>query len=154
MEIQAACRARLLEMGVIVGEGYQKAINAGVMTPNEAREREGLQPMDGGEVLLVNSTMVPISQAGQRTQTTSPPASLVMSHAPAELDEIVKTLGAATGETFVRVEESMRKHSETMENVADSLRDLATDLRLPRKRSLSVTRDESGRVSTIQDSEE
>ena len=45
--------------------GYQSAINAGVITPNEAREEEGRAPLDGGDELLVNGTMVPVGQAGR-----------------------------------------------------------------------------------------
>jgi HK97 family phage portal protein len=44
-------------------ESYNKAINAGLMTPNEAREKESLPPLPGGEELYVNSTMIPISRA-------------------------------------------------------------------------------------------
>lgn len=35
-----------------------KAINSGQLTPNEARAEEGRSPMDGGDQLLVNSTLV------------------------------------------------------------------------------------------------
>ena len=35
-----------------------KAINSGQLTPNEARAEEGRGPMDGGDQLLVNSTLV------------------------------------------------------------------------------------------------
>lgn len=45
-------------------DGYQKGINAGVLMPNEARRWEGLPPAPGGDQLLVNGTMVPVSQAG------------------------------------------------------------------------------------------
>jgi HK97 family phage portal protein len=49
-------------------DAYQKAINAGVMTPNEARAQEGWDPAAGGDQLLVNGTMVPIDKAGQQSQ--------------------------------------------------------------------------------------
>lgn len=45
-------------------ESYNKGINSGVMTPNEARALEGMGPLPGGDQLLVNGTMVPINQAG------------------------------------------------------------------------------------------
>jgi HK97 family phage portal protein len=47
-------------------DGYNKGINGGVLTPNEARALEGWSPKEGGDTLLVNSTMMPIGQVGQR----------------------------------------------------------------------------------------
>lgn len=47
-------------------EAYQKAINAGHMTPNETRKPEGLRPLAGGDRLLVNGTMVPVDQVQAR----------------------------------------------------------------------------------------
>lgn len=49
-------------------ESYNKGINSGVMTPNEARALEGLGPLPGGDQLLVNGTMVPINQAGVKPE--------------------------------------------------------------------------------------
>lgn len=49
-------------------EAYQKAINGGFMTPNEVRQSEGWRDAPGGDQLLVNGTMVPISQAGMSKQ--------------------------------------------------------------------------------------
>lgn len=45
-------------------ESHNKAINAGVKTPNEARAEEGLPAIPGGDQLLVNGTMVPVNMAG------------------------------------------------------------------------------------------
>jgi HK97 family phage portal protein len=47
-------------------DGYNKGINGGVLTPNEARALEGWEPKEGGDTLMVNSTMMPIGQVGQR----------------------------------------------------------------------------------------
>jgi HK97 family phage portal protein len=47
-------------------DGYNKGINGGVLTPNEARALEGWSPKEGGDTLMVNSTMMPIGQVGQR----------------------------------------------------------------------------------------
>lgn len=44
-------------------EARQKELNSGQITPNEARAEEGRAPLPGGDVLLVNSTMIPIAQA-------------------------------------------------------------------------------------------
>jgi HK97 family phage portal protein len=46
-------------------EAYRVAINAAVMTPNEARAEENLPPLEGGDQLLVQGAMVPITQAGR-----------------------------------------------------------------------------------------
>jgi HK97 family phage portal protein len=45
----------------------KEGVNAGVLTPNESREMEGRAPMAGGDVLLVNSTMVPLTKAGEKS---------------------------------------------------------------------------------------
>ena len=42
------------------------------MTPNEAREKEDLPPLDGGDKLYVQGAMVPIEQAGQQQQPPKP----------------------------------------------------------------------------------
>lgn len=52
--------------------GYQAAINAGVITPNEAREAEGRPAIEGGDQLMVNGTMVPIDQVGRQAQPLIP----------------------------------------------------------------------------------
>ncbi len=44
-------------------EAYQKGLNAGLMTPNEARAKEQLPAKEGGDELYVNSTMIPLSRA-------------------------------------------------------------------------------------------
>lgn len=46
-------------------QANQAAINSGQKLINEARAEEGLPPVPGGDVPLINSTMVPISQAGR-----------------------------------------------------------------------------------------
>lgn len=51
-------------------DARQKEINSGQMTPNEARAEEGREPLPGGDVLMVNSTMIPITQA--RMPVTNP----------------------------------------------------------------------------------
>lgn len=52
-------------------DGYGKGINSGVLTPNEARALEGWKPMDGGDALLVNGTMVPLENVDQKTATVT-----------------------------------------------------------------------------------
>jgi HK97 family phage portal protein len=46
-------------------DGYQKAINSGQMTPNEARMEEGRAPLAGGDALLIQGATVPLTMAGQ-----------------------------------------------------------------------------------------
>jgi HK97 family phage portal protein len=58
-------------------QGYAQAIQHGVLMPNEARELENRSKAEGGDTLLVQGAMVPISQAGQtQQQPTEPPADL------------------------------------------------------------------------------
>lgn len=40
-------------------EGQSKAVNSGLLTPNEGRAEEGKAPLKGGGVLYLNSTLVP-----------------------------------------------------------------------------------------------
>lgn len=49
-------------------EGYQKAIQSGFMTPNEVRALEELEPLPGGDQLLINGNMLPIEMAGSAYQ--------------------------------------------------------------------------------------
>lgn len=49
-------------------EGFQKAINAGVLTPNEARATDNRPPLDGGDELYVNGAMVPLTAARGQIQ--------------------------------------------------------------------------------------
>ena len=46
-------------------EGWQKAIQGGVYAPNEARTAEGMQPKPGGDELMANGNMVPLSMIGR-----------------------------------------------------------------------------------------
>jgi len=45
-------------------EAYRTGIQGGFLTPNEARAKEELPPLEGGDQLLVNGSYVPITQAG------------------------------------------------------------------------------------------
>jgi len=47
-------------------DAWQKGINAAIFTPNEAREREGLDPIEGGDNLLINGNMMPVQMAGRQ----------------------------------------------------------------------------------------
>ena len=51
-------------------EANQKEINSATATPNELRREEGLPPIDGGDQLFINSTLIPLSQAGQPRNTS------------------------------------------------------------------------------------
>jgi HK97 family phage portal protein len=52
-------------------DGYNKAINAGVMTPNEARKEEGLPPLAGGERIYLNGSLTP-AEAADGAETPEP----------------------------------------------------------------------------------
>lgn len=45
-------------------DGYNKAINSGVMAPNEARAAEGLPAKDGGDDIYLNGTLVKAGSGG------------------------------------------------------------------------------------------
>jgi len=45
-------------------EAYRTGVQGGFLTPNEARAKEELPPLEGGDQLLVNGSYVPITQAG------------------------------------------------------------------------------------------
>lgn len=47
-------------------DGYHVAINAGVMTPNEARAMENLTAMEGGDQLLVQGALTPVLKIGEK----------------------------------------------------------------------------------------
>ena len=51
-------------------DSYVKGINGGFLKPNEARQFENLPPVDGGNELMVQAQMIPISQVGQQAAAT------------------------------------------------------------------------------------
>ena len=46
-------------------EALQKYVSGGIYTPNEARTYSGMPKIDGGDVLMVNGTYVPIDNIGK-----------------------------------------------------------------------------------------
>ena len=46
-------------------------VQNGLMTRNEARERENLPPQDGGEMLTTMSNYVPVDQLGKAPDVTT-----------------------------------------------------------------------------------
>lgn len=46
-------------------EALQKYVSGGIYTPNEARAYSGMPKIDGGDVLMVNGTYVPIENIGK-----------------------------------------------------------------------------------------
>lgn len=53
-------------------EFISKMIQNAQMTPNEGRKKANRLPLPGGDVLLVNSTLVPLTQAGDRPARVQP----------------------------------------------------------------------------------
>ena len=51
---------------------YSKLLQTGAITPNEIRDRENFPRFDGGDVHLVNSTLVPLDQAGRKPARVQP----------------------------------------------------------------------------------
>jgi len=52
-------------------EFYTAMRNAGIMTANEIREKENLNPLPGGDELFIQGAMVPVSQAARATTEES-----------------------------------------------------------------------------------
>ena len=46
-------------------EAYAKAVQGGIMSPNEARRRENLAPKEGGEDIYLQRQMTPLSKIEQ-----------------------------------------------------------------------------------------
>lgn len=46
-------------------EAYRIGVQGGFLTPNEVRNHEDMPAAEGGDVLLINGSMVPITMAGQ-----------------------------------------------------------------------------------------
>lgn len=57
-----------------MAEFMSKLIQNGVMTPNQGRKKLNWLPQDGGDQLLVNSTLIPLLQVGQRPAARVQPA--------------------------------------------------------------------------------
>lgn len=53
---------------------YRELINTGVMTINEARELEDLEPVEYGDVNLIQGAMVPLEQLIEQAEAPEPPA--------------------------------------------------------------------------------
>jgi HK97 family phage portal protein len=53
-------------------EFISKMIQNAQMTPNEGRKKSNLLPMEGGDQLLVNSTLVPLTSAGKEKPAPAP----------------------------------------------------------------------------------
>lgn len=47
-------------------EFFSKMVQNGALTPNEWRRKENMKPQPGGDQLFINSTLVPLAQAGRR----------------------------------------------------------------------------------------
>ncbi len=45
-------------------EALQKGVNGGIFTPNEARRREGMSPIEGGDAVYMQRQMTPIDKLG------------------------------------------------------------------------------------------
>lgn len=54
------------------GEFLSKMIQNAQMTPNEGRKKENRLPLPGGDVLLINSTLVPLTSAGKNPTNVQP----------------------------------------------------------------------------------
>lgn len=76
-------------------DGLTKAVQGGLFTPNEARSREGLGPIGGGDTAYLQRQMVPVDQIGElldaeAARASQPPPA--PEPAPAPQEEPVKEL--------------------------------------------------------------
>jgi HK97 family phage portal protein len=55
------------------GDFVNKMMGAAQLTPNEGRKAQNLPPMEGGDKLYINSTYVPLDQAGARPPKVATP---------------------------------------------------------------------------------
>lgn len=55
-------------------DGLTKAVQGGLMTPSEARSREGLGPIKGGDAAYLQRQMVPIDKIGDLLEAEAKPA--------------------------------------------------------------------------------
>lgn len=55
-------------------DSYNKGVNGGVISPNEARGREGLPPKPGGDKIYLNGTLVPAGTVPLRGPANAPQA--------------------------------------------------------------------------------
>mgnify|MGYP001263452158 CR=1 FL=1 len=116
--------------------GYQSAINAGVITPNEAREEEGRAPLEGGDQLLVNGTMVPIDQAGRSAQPLTPDGG--------SFQDTAKNI--ATEFTFERMETKL-------DSLARELLEAKAEMVKPKRYTTVVVRGHDNRIVKLVDTE-
>jgi Fe-S cluster assembly protein SufB len=59
-------------------------IHSGLKTPNELRKKNNDHPLDGGDVLLINSTLIPLTDAGRLAGKLPRPAVVDAPPTPAE----------------------------------------------------------------------
>lgn len=55
-------------------EGNAHAIQTGQLTPNEARQLDNREPLDGGDQLLIQGATIPLVKAGETPPAPPPPA--------------------------------------------------------------------------------
>lgn len=53
-------------------EMYSKLVQVGAITPNQIADKENMPRFEGGDVRLINSTLVPLAMAGQRPARVQP----------------------------------------------------------------------------------
>lgn len=77
-------------------DGYTKSIQGGLLAPNEARVKEGLSPMDGGDQLYMQQQMIPLDllselHAASIKSKLQPAPAAPAAEPPAPLEEELPT---------------------------------------------------------------
>ena len=66
------------------GEFLSKMIQNGQMTPNEGRKKANRAALEGGDILLINSTLIPLTDAGRLGGRQPKPGAIDAPPTPAE----------------------------------------------------------------------
>lgn len=101
-------------------QSYGRAIQGGVMTPNEVRKKEGLSPVSGGDDIFLQRQMTSVGllaqlNANELTNNAEPPPA-----APPEEDDQDTEQVDDNEEKFLRLEQILIALKGDMLNVADS----------------------------------
>ena len=115
-------------------QSYSTAIMSGIMTPNEARERENLNPVPGGDDIMLPLNMMQASQKLQAGEEKAPARSLRFRHfIPGGERRAVRSSNAAaqlewlgvSGEIFDRLESGfhqwLSRQADDIQRMADEI---------------------------------
>jgi len=68
-------------------------VKGNIMLINEARAEQGLEPIDGGDEMLVDNRLIPISMAGAKPETPEEEEEQILSFSKKVTEKIREMLG-------------------------------------------------------------